>query len=242
MVEQQPPRSMRKQVGVVLSVVAVACCGLFMDQRLVFKSNNQLGGGEGVTIGEISNVEVQLKEEGTTPTIERQVDDLQVRSMQLDTTNKSSTERQSSPDFILGFSTGHAGSTTYDQVLRGSSSKCPWRKATGKFEDSNSQEKSQVHKPTVELCDYTNRVLIPTLEGKRGNGTYIDLGHYHNRVPGGLECLAQALGERLAFVRIRRNRYFIANSFVARGPTPCKDQSRFRAPVVSYCPHSTVTH
>ena len=50
--------------------------------------------------------------------------------------------------------------------------------------------------------------------------TYLDMGHAHNRFRT-LECIADRLGEQVTFVKVRRNRYAIANSFASRFITPC---------------------
>lgn len=169
-------------------------------------------------------------------------DQQQERFSSVDKTTTTDSQRiVPPPDYILGLSTGHAGSTTYDAVLRQNSNACPWsiKGIAGKFETTPKGERTQRDDPSSR-CNYTKSVLIPFLDRKRRySRTWIDLGHYHNSLPSGLECLAETLGNRLAFVRIRRNRYDIANSFSKEMQTSCIRSTTLKHPSVSYCPHSS---
>jgi len=122
---------------------------------------------------------------------------------------------------------------------------CPWGDSSlaGKFERRGPGEDKQKYR-TPNRCKYTRETLLPFLDDKRGGKlhTWIDLGHFHNR-GNVLECIAELLGARVAFVGIRRNRHAIARSFVGSGyTTPCfskgmdGDAGRYNAPEVSYCP------
>uniref|UniRef100_A0A7S3PTT7 Uncharacterized protein n=1 Tax=Chaetoceros debilis TaxID=122233 RepID=A0A7S3PTT7_9STRA len=69
------------------------------------------------------------------------------------------------------------------------------------------------------------------------NAKFIDLGHFHNRGRT-LECFADELKDEVIFIRVRRNRYDIARSFIGKKMTrnkhlrtPCKSP-------VSVCPQS----
>lgn len=147
------------------------------------------------------------------------------------------------PDFILGVSTGHAGSTSSHIIAKKAS--CPWGKMEIPFESTHPPRGTLPHPnyPCMPIAHY-----VPEMEKKRyemTDGTYVDMGHFYNEFPNGMECLAELLGSRLAMVRIRRNRYSIALSFTNRQPfmTPCLNSSRGSPhPTVSYCPRSDQTH
>lgn len=159
------------------------------------------------------------------------------------------------PEYIFGFSTGHAGSTSLHSMLLKAKG-CPWGEPKGKFEKQGPRQDQQnwtlaaledndaITNSSQARCKYTQEVLIPFLSKKIGKHltTWIDLGHYHNR---GfvLECLAEILGTRVAFVRIRRNRHDIARSFVlgSKMKSPCipkfwdRRRRKRGGPWVSYC-------
>ena len=162
--------------------------------------------------------------------------------------------------FILGFTTGHSGSTTIDAALR--RAECGWN-VVGKFEQMSASERRKVEEDTISRgwrhdtpraldCSLTDEEILPFLlqkvdaeESKQMQSkndttyTYIDMGHFHNRFRT-LECLADRLGQDVAFVRIRRNRYSIAISFAHEFTTPClysKDM-RDKSPDLTVCPRS----
>ena len=178
------------------------------------------------------------------------------------------------PFLIFGHSTGHSGSTTFHKTL--GKPGCPWNPVSH-FEDLYKDEFLGEEKwPDDSKCGLTNSKLIPHLlsrinrtvdefdqdrliryqyqkerqqDDSMNHTTYIDMGHFHNRGRI-LECLAKYFGESAAFVRIRRNRYDIARSFVGtRGKTPCiidnkmyiskkKASSKGVHPRVAICPRS----
>ena len=152
------------------------------------------------------------------------------------------------PFFIFGHSTGHSGSTTFHKTL--GEPGCPWNPVShfeDKYKDKFLDEKKW---PDDSKCELTNSKLIPHLLSRikrtvdefdqdrliryqyqkerqqdysMNHTTYIDMGHFHNRGRV-LECLAKYFGESAAFVRVRRNRYDIARSFVgttSKSRTPC---------------------
>jgi len=91
----------------------------------------------------------------------------------------------------------------------------------------------------------TKTILVPELltfidkkanaTGKSiDNTTFVDMGHWHNRGRV-LECLADHFREQAAFVRIRRDRYSIANSFAKEVQTPCMHGGLPHS-IVSVCP------
>jgi len=139
--------------------------------------------------------------------------------------------------YILGFSTGHAGSTTVHSELI-AAEQCPFDKV-GTFEAQLPQERDCTNCGTAQEagdeCSFTRDNVFPFLESKRGgassNKTWVDLGHYHNRGTI-IECLASQLKSQSTFVHIRRNRYHIARSFSNKRTTPCKLKG------VGYCPTS----
>lgn len=152
--------------------------------------------------------------------------------------------------FIFGHSTGHSGSTTVHDALKQGG--CPW---DGHM--LNMFERTPERKKEWDFdgdCERTRSAILPFFETKidakfgdaaaieGGSGaTYIDLGHFHNRGRV-LECLAEILGERATFVRIRRNRYSVANSFLSHRvgfQTTCMVDTRgMKSPTVSLCPRS----
>jgi len=144
------------------------------------------------------------------------------------------------PRFVFGHSTGHAGSTTTHRALR--SPGCPWENFKGNnFEDRlvRRQEEWTVDYPE---CNNTRTYLAPRIIKKLAtynrNTTYIDMGHFHNRL-GTIECLADYFREDAAFVRIRRNRYDIARSFSHDFQTPCtKKKKGLKHPALAICPRS----
>ena len=152
--------------------------------------------------------------------------------------------------FILGFSTGHSGSTSIDEGLR--KANCGWH-ITGEFELSTWNERHGIVDNTDD-CRLTDDEVLPLLyrevnaKAKKRNDqnatiAYVDLGHWHNRFHT-LECLADRLGELINFVRIRRNRYAIAKSFVEGNKrkssfTPCMTKMKgYKKPSVATCPRS----
>ena len=157
------------------------------------------------------------------------------------------------PKFIFGHSTGHAGSTTVHRAL--GRSDCPWN-AVARFEQiiwtNETGLGPQREWPLDEDCIITRELLLPFLEEKRTmpnedgsvkddpnqQRTFIDIGHFHNRGRT-IECLADLLqDEGVAFVKVRRNRYDIANSFASAFKHSCMHADK-GAPVVSLCPHSS---
>ena len=111
--------------------------------------------------------------------------------------------------FIMGVSTGHSGSTfAHDFLSRGQQPKEGWRRT---FELEAPGEKEWDW--NKENDDGDDDAWCQRVRDRPTNGTYGDLGHFHNRGRT-LECLAAAWNERLALVRIYRNRYQIAQSFV----------------------------
>jgi hypothetical protein len=159
---------------------------------------------------------------------------------------KIAADTHSQLHYVFGFSTGHAGSTTAQAVLKKKG--CPWE-GTGIFEKRVRDERKATsfrigtkrYNAEADKCSYTRDKVIPFLDEMRGNKTWIDMGHYHNRGPI-LECFASLLGSSAAFVRIRRNRYDIAISHVRQykehwniSEAPCKAEG-----IVVYCPSDQV--
>jgi hypothetical protein len=156
------------------------------------------------------------------------------------------------PHFILGFPTGHSGSTSIDRGLRNAD--CGWN-VVGEFELVDPSEKTGIENNVsgVSLaqkssqndfdCSFTDEIVLPLIKARgRGtkNYTYVDMGHFHNGFRT-LECLANRLGKQVTFVRIRRNRYSIANSFATEFDTPCVTSPRsinLSMPQVAVCPRS----
>ena len=146
--------------------------------------------------------------------------------------------------FILGVTTGHSGSTYAQKVLKNGVG-CPFRVA-GSFEQQAQDEQAwNIPKDgkSTWCTQHVQPKLLPFLESKRrGTRVYIDVGHFHNRGRT-IECLAEALQQDVAFVRVRRNRYKIATSFIRtetkRGPlvTPCMRAHKvYPHPIHSTCP------
>lgn len=145
--------------------------------------------------------------------------------------------------YILGVTTGHSGSTYAQKVLKNGIG-CPFR-VVGTFEQQAKDEQAwNIPKDGTTWCDqHVQPKLLPFLESKRrGTRAYIDVGHFHNRGRT-IECLAEALQEHVAFVRVRRNRYKIATSFIRtetrRGPivTPCMRAHKvYPHPIHATCP------
>ena len=178
-------------------------------------------------------------------------DGLRIRKQQIGSTN--SRRRKPPPKFILGFSTGHTGTTTAHHVLQENDpSKCPYAPTTADFESIASGERFEDYDP-VYPCNFTDSVVIPHLQrqlknqqvhGDGGAGAFVDAGHFHNRGPV-FECLAKSsIANDLAIIFIRRNRYHIARSFTRNRLTPCLrdatndfDKSHHH-PNIAYCPHS----
>jgi len=179
------------------------------------------------------------------------------KSNAIETTNQSHILSKHADDttredvkFILGFSTGHSGSTSIDEGLR--KANCGWH-ITGEFELSTWNERHGIVDNTDD-CRLTDDEVLPLLyrevnaKAKKRNDqnatiAYVDLGHWHNRFQT-LECLADRLGELINFVRIRRNRYAIAKSFVEGNKrkssfTPCMTKMKgYKKPSVATCPRS----
>jgi len=143
--------------------------------------------------------------------------------------------QQKYPQFILGYSTGHSGSTTVQASLL--NAKGCNRSLTGKFEKVLPIERngilSEIGAEVRKFdCGFTIDTVLPFLRENARNfalrdgmsdvqqATYVDMGHFHNRGRI-LECLADQLKEQVMFVRIRRNRYAIAKSFANISITPC---------------------
>ena len=155
------------------------------------------------------------------------------------------------PEYILGWSTGHTGSTTAHVYFMKNFRDCPWGQPKGRFEMVLLEE--VLHRPLsgdeaspsmngTDPCYYTRTTVIPYLDKLRQRHTWVDLGHYHNRGPV-LECLAEALGARLALIYLRRNRHHVARSFASRKNSSCLElQSLENIPKtkkpkgVVYCP------
>jgi hypothetical protein len=146
------------------------------------------------------------------------------------------------PRFIFGHLTGHAGSTSSHASL--SKPGCLWE-TVNHFER---MAPGEINWKGGDLdCNMTKNILIPELltfidkeanaTGKSiDNTTFIDMGHWHNRGRV-IECLADHFREQAAFVRIRRDRYSIANSFARQVQTPCM-HGELRHSKVSICPRS----
>jgi len=164
------------------------------------------------------------------------------------------TRNSPPPRYIFGHSAGHTGSFSAQMTLSANKD-CPWENVIADFEYFG-RGYSEVVGPgrcmdeRSDTCDLTKNHIIPRIQslmnnnnnnGNNNNTTYIDLGHFHNkgRV---IECLAEQLGNEAAFVRIRRNRYSIANSFVNSGngmETPCvTDHNNMSRPGCGLCPRS----
>ena len=152
--------------------------------------------------------------------------------------------RHRRPRFIFGHSTGHSGSTTLHKVL--ASPGCPWQ-SVARFEMRSKAGKGEKGwAPDYPACANMTRHLVPEIaalvRGETEGGeiaTFLDLGHYHNRGRV-VECLAAVLGDSVAFVRIRCDRYAIARSYASKFGTPClagKLQGS-RRPGVTLCPRS----
>jgi hypothetical protein len=150
--------------------------------------------------------------------------------------NTLNATRTESPQYVFGVSTGHAGSTTAHAIL-GNASSCPGP-INAQFEIKGPKESEQEFEAEEDLCKYTRKTLLPFFETKRPHmGTYMDLGHFHNRGPV-LECMAKLL-DKATFVLLRRNRHDIAISFSKQFSTPCLNaEPKMRHPAISYCPHS----
>ena len=166
-------------------------------------------------------------------------------------TNSSTTSSViKHPRFIFGHSTGHAGSTTVHKSL--SQPGCPWET----FQSFEERVKGEAYWTADPDCNMTKNILVPHLlaiidehkhkheqasreTGKSiDNTTFIDMGHFHNRGRV-IECLADHFREQAAFVRVRRDRYSIANSFAKRNQTPCILANKLlRHPGGSVCPRS----
>ena len=166
------------------------------------------------------------------------------------------------PEFVFGISTGHAGSGTSQVALI--TARCPWM-VSGVFEyEAPGQEESTsslMGANQTGSCRFALSKLIPLLESNRREGflstkklnvtrqnvslahpegaksVWIDMGHFQNRLPLGLDCMAEHSGSRAAFVRIRRDRYAIANSFAKKTETPCFHEAGKKHPRRSYCPY-----
>lgn len=146
------------------------------------------------------------------------------------------------PRFIFGHSPGHAGSTALHQALV--KSDCPWGEPVGRFELDYANENGQ---ETLWAwghdCEFTRSFLLPYLKEQLSSDdqdqTFVDLGHIHNRGRV-LECLADLLQDDVAFIKIRRNRHDIANSFAHKFQSPCMaDAQKPHRPRVALCPRST---
>jgi hypothetical protein len=155
------------------------------------------------------------------------------------------------PFFIFGHSTGHSGSTTFHDTLGKSGCPWkPVSHFEDEYKDEFLREQNWPDDNKCELTnskliphllsrinrtvdDFDQDRLIRYQYRKErqqddsmnmnslDHTTYIDMGHFHNRGRI-LECLAKYFGESAAFVRIRRNRYDIARSFVGKDlKTPC---------------------
>ena len=160
----------------------------------------------------------------------------------------SSFSSSHKPRFIFGHSTGHAGSSSVMSALKDAKG-CPWH-LTSRFERHHPVERSSYHnKQLTDTNDldcgiFDNKVLpmfskliereAKKLNVEKRDMTYLDMGHFHNRFRT-LECLADRLGEQLTFVKVRRNRYAIANSFASSFITPCMSspQSKWLNPNIT---------
>jgi hypothetical protein len=168
---------------------------------------------------------------------------------------------RSNPKFIFGHSTGHAGSTALHYAL--SEKGCPWD-TVEKFENNapgelkwdhdtdkldHDEYQNMLRSKSIESslsCGFARTKIIPYLRKYKRlaveernismeNTTFLDLGHFHNRGRT-LECLADELKDEVTFIRVRRNRYDIAKSFIGQGnkfTSPCKSPV-----VVGLCPKS----
>ena len=164
----------------------------------------------------------------------------------------------SPPKFLFGFSTGHAGSTSIHNEMKGFfHNNCAERdiSVVAHFENVAPGELGMKYDPETPSCNKTKDIVLPYLYEKfifekMGNRSesgwiYIDIGHFHNRLSH-LECFADLLKSDVGFVHIRRDRYQIANSFARDFQTPCSraddvqnpDIGKATHPLLSYCPHS----
>jgi len=191
-----------------------------------------------------SSCEEKVQQYHHTKSYESFLEDVQ-ESLQ---TAKSDTDaHESLPIYIIGFSTGHAGSTTVHYHLK---EYCNQNDDNYfNFELKFGKKIDEPYDPQ-DPCAFTRDVLIPFLDKKRGSKRkFFDLGHFYND-PSYLECLAAFLGPKIGFVRIRRNRHDIAHSFMHTNInypflTTCNRKqalekeaikNRLRAPSCSYCP------
>lgn len=76
-----------------------------------------------------------------------------------------SSSRRPTPRYLLGFSTGHVGSTTVNYVIN-KATNCPWNNTVGAFEKTITRGKMRrnIYKTKKEQCHWVESVLVPTMK------------------------------------------------------------------------------